>query len=101
QAQTWRVQLRQSDDIVTVLVDDRTGTANPTGPQLAGDRVAAWIRWIHDGSRGGIVWQAVLFLCGLFPPVLAITGEITWLPRRGRRAAIRRATGVPQLGAAE
>src|SRR5262245_33153221 len=101
QAQTWRVQLRQSDDIVTVMVDDRAGTASPSGPQLAGDRVGFWIRWIHDGSRGGIVWQAVIFLCGLFPTVLAVTGVIIWLQRRGRRAAIGRATGVPQLGAAE
>ena len=100
QAQAWRVQLRQSDDIVTVMVDDRTGSATAAGPRLGGDRIASWIRWIHDGSRGGIAWQVIVFLCGLFPTVLAITGVMIWLQRRGRRAALR-ATAIPQLGAAE
>jgi len=106
QAQTWRVQLRQADELITVMVDDRGGGASRASPQLAGDSVAAWIRWIHDGSRGGIVWQVIIFLCGIFPTVLAITGVIIWLQRRVRRAATLRSAGgrageIPQLGAAE
>ena len=106
QAQTWRVQLRQADELITVLVDDRGGGATTASPRLAGDSIAAWIRWIHDGSRGGIVWQVVIFLCGIFPTVLAITGVIIWLQRRGRQAATLRSAGrrageIPQPGAAE
>jgi len=105
QGQTWRVQLRQADEVITVLVDDRGG-ATTASPRLAGDSIAAWIRRIHDASRGGIVWQVVIFLCGIFPTVLALTGVIIWLQRRGRRAAALRSAGgpageIPQLGAAE
>jgi len=106
QAETWRVQLRQTDELIALLVDDRSGGASTASPRLAGDRIAVWIRWIHDGSRGGIVWQVAIFLCGIFPTVLAITGVIIWLQRRGRRAATLRSAGarageIPQLGAAE
>jgi uncharacterized iron-regulated membrane protein len=107
QSQAWRVQLRQGDGDgrLTVMVDDRGGAATVI-PPLAGDRVAAWIRWIHEGSRGGAVWQVVVFLCGIFPLVFAVTGTAIWLQRRARRA--RRAAVAPmpaieasQLGAAE
>jgi uncharacterized iron-regulated membrane protein len=104
QSQAWRVQLRQGegDARVTVLVDDRSGTTTARQP-LAGDRVAAWIRWIHEGSRGGAIWQVVVFLCGIFPLVFAVTGTAIWLQRRARRAANARMPAIEasQLGAAE
>jgi uncharacterized iron-regulated membrane protein len=104
QSQAWRVQLRQGegDARVTVMVDDRSGTATASAP-LRGDRIAAWIRWIHEGSRGGPVWQVVVFLCGFFPLVFAVTGTLIWLQRRARRAAVARmpAIEMSQLGAAE
>jgi uncharacterized iron-regulated membrane protein len=104
QSQAWRAQLRQADVElrVTVMVDDRSGTAT-VSPPLPGDRVAALIRGIHEGSRGGPVWQAVVFLCGIFPLVFAVTGIAIWLQRRARRAAISRMPAIEasQLGAAE
>jgi uncharacterized iron-regulated membrane protein len=88
QAATWRVQLRhpESSDIATVIVNDRDGTARSLPDPLAGDRAARWIRFIHDGSRGGIVWQIVVFLTGVFPPIFAVTGLVMWLRRRSRAA---------------
>jgi uncharacterized iron-regulated membrane protein len=104
QSQAWRVQLRQGEgDVrVTVMVDDRSGAATASEPR-GGDRIAAWIRWIHEGSRGGAVWQVVVFLCGIFPLVFAVTGTLIWLQRRARRAAIARMPAIEasQLGAAE
>src|SRR5581483_315149 len=76
----WRVQLRMPDsrDVVMLTVNDLTGAATRLPDPLAGDRAAQWIRRIHEGSRGGIVWQAVLFLTGVFPVIFVATGFVMW-----------------------
>jgi uncharacterized iron-regulated membrane protein len=90
---SWRVQLRDAaDELITVTVDDQGGVARRLPDPLAGNRAAQWIRWIHDGSRGGAVWQFVVFLTGVFPVVFAVTGLLMW--RRGRRAR-ERVANVP------
>jgi uncharacterized iron-regulated membrane protein len=98
-AATWRVQLRAagSDGIATVLIDDQSGKVTTPPAALPGDRVAQWIRWIHEGSHSGPVWQTIVYMCGVFPPIFAVTGVIMWLRRRpdakrakgSRRAAAR------------
>src|SRR6476659_2658747 len=82
----WRVQLRNavSGETATVMVDDRSGSVERQPAPLAGDRAAQWIRWIHEGSHSGPVWQFAVFLTGVFPLVFAVTGVIMWW--RGRRA---------------
>ena len=97
----WRVQLRRpgSDDLVTVTVSDRTGTATRLPDPLAGDRAARWIRTIHEGSRGGPVWQVAVFLTGVFPAIFVVTGIVMWL--RGRRGRRTLATAEAKLQAAE
>jgi uncharacterized iron-regulated membrane protein len=97
------VQLRhpESSDIATVIVNDRDGTARSLPDPLAGDRAARWIRFIHDGSRGGIVWQTVVFLTGAFPPIFAVTGIVMWLRRRRSRAASARSSAPEVMQAAE
>jgi uncharacterized iron-regulated membrane protein len=87
----WRVQMRQpsSDDIATVLVNDGDASVRSLPEPLAGDRAARWIRFIHEGSRGTVLWQIVVFLTGLVPPVLAFTGFVMWIRRRQRRAWLR------------
>jgi uncharacterized iron-regulated membrane protein len=99
---TWRVQLRDpgSNDIATVIVNDRDGTARSLPDPLAGDRAAQWIRGLHDGSRGGILWQIVVFLTGAFPAIFAFTGSVMWLRRR-RRAAVTKRLSPEVLQAAE
>jgi uncharacterized iron-regulated membrane protein len=81
---SWRVQLRHAEELITVTVDDRSSGVRRLPDPLAGNRAAQWIRWIHDGSRGGPVWQFIVFLTGVFPVVFAFTGILMWL--RGRRA---------------
>jgi uncharacterized iron-regulated membrane protein len=101
----WRVQLRAAGDgeTATVVVDDRSGAAERLPGPLAGDRAAQWMRWVHEGSHSGPIWQVVVFLTGVFPLVFVVTGAIMWW--RGRRtrreAAINRATGRGELQAAE
>lgn len=102
QNQNWRVQLRSDSQagVINVIVDDKSGAANKVIP-LSGDRAAQWIRWIHVGSHTGPVWQVIVFLCGIFPTVFAVTGTMIWL--RSRRTAKAGAAIRPlaQLDAAE
>jgi uncharacterized iron-regulated membrane protein len=101
----WRIQLRKSDggDVVTYLVDDRTKTARAMPDPLTGDRVAQWIRWLHEGSHSGPVWRWIVFLTGVFPPVFAVTGVMMWLRGRRQRRALRADQPAPEgnLQAAE
>jgi uncharacterized iron-regulated membrane protein len=78
----WRVQLRTaSGDNLSVTVDDRSGAVERQTP-LKGDRIAQWIRWVHEGSHLGPVWKTIVFFCGALPPLFAVTGVIMWLRRR-------------------
>lgn len=94
----WRIQLRKSEggEMATYLVDDNSGVVQALPDALAGDRAAQWMRWIHDGSRGGRLWQFVVFLTGALPLIFAVTGVTMWL--RGRRT---RTAGVATRSAAE
>lgn len=83
----WRVQLRTQDgDIVTAFVEDRSGLVRLQEAPLAGDRAAQWVRWLHEGSKGGWLWRLIVLLTGLMPPVLGITGIVMWLRRRRNRS---------------
>ena len=101
----WRVQLRlpASDESITVTVDDRSAAVERQADPLAGDRAAQWMRWIHEGSHSGTVWQAIVFLTGVFPLIFAVTGVVMWW--RGRRSrrmmAEGRTAATGELQAAE
>jgi uncharacterized iron-regulated membrane protein len=60
------------------------GRGGDTGGQ---DPLSRWMRKIHDGGETGIVWQTIIFLAGIAPAVLGITGLVMWQRRRGRRLA--------------
>jgi uncharacterized iron-regulated membrane protein len=100
----WRIQLRKADsgEITTVMVDDRSGAVERSPDPLAGDRAAQWIRWIHEGSHSGPVWQFVVFLTGAFPLIFAVTGIIMWWRGRRSRASLAAGrAGAGELQAAE
>ncbi|MBX9847567.1 MAG: PepSY domain-containing protein [Xanthobacteraceae bacterium] len=102
QSGAWRVQLRegQSEHLTTVMVEDRSGNARRV-ESLSGDRVALWIRWIHEGSHSGVVWQALVFLCGILPTLFTVTGLLIWLRKRKAKRTLEPKIGtVPQVEAA-
>ena len=96
----WRMEMRGRDDAFTVTVDDQSGQAKVIAPQ-SGDRAAAWIRWIHEGSHSGPLWAAVVFLTGIFPTVFAVTGIMMWLRKRSDRRARNARSAEAQLRPAE
>jgi uncharacterized iron-regulated membrane protein len=98
------VQLRNalSGETATVMVDDRSGNVERLPGPLAGDRAAQWIRWIHEGSHSGPIWQFAVFLTGIFPLVFAVTGVIMWWRgRRTRKEVAGRTSTQGELQAAE
>jgi uncharacterized iron-regulated membrane protein len=86
-ALNWRVQMAEHGEALSVTVDDRSGQSTVTRLQ-PGDRTAAWIRWIHEGSHSGPVWAVIVFLTGVFPTIFAVTGIIMWLRKRADRKAL-------------
>jgi uncharacterized iron-regulated membrane protein len=99
-AGAWRVQQRGPDGESNVLVDDRSGARSKVTPQ-SGDKIAQWIRWIHEGSHSGFLWQFVVFLCGVLPTGFVVTGTMIWLRKRRAKAVERGPEAVPQWDAAE
>lgn len=80
QKSEWRIAFA-GDVPPIVTVDDASGLA--TRSPVQHEDTARLVRRIHDGTRMGIVWQTIIFLGGLFPAILAVTGIIMWW--RGRR----------------
>lgn len=87
----WRVQLKPqgAKDPVTVQVADATGKAKPDRGATR-DPISRLMRNVHDGVGMGIVWQVIIFLGGIAPVLLSLTGVVMWLRRRTRRQAMTR-----------
>ena len=45
-------------------------------------------RW-HDGTGMGIAWQVIIFLGGIIPALLSVTGIIIWWRARTPRQKAR------------
>ena len=52
------------------------------------ETLARLMRRIHDGNQMPFVWQVIVFLGGLLPAVLAVTGFIMWWRARTWRAQL-------------
>ena len=74
--------LRTADGQISV--DDATRAVTREPAPASG--VARLMRRIHDGTGMGIVWRVVIFLGGMIPVGLAVTGVIMWWRARGWRA---------------
>jgi len=74
-----------------VRVADTTGATRAVPPQR--ETWARLMRRVHDGDGMSFVWQLIVFLGGLIPAALAITGVVMWWRARGWRAdlAVRKA----------
>ncbi|WP_305096850.1 PepSY-associated TM helix domain-containing protein [Croceibacterium aestuarii] len=76
----WTLRYEGLDGPVTVA--DATGQAMPP-PPAEPESTARLMRRIHDGNGMPVWWQVLIFLGGLVPVALAVTGVMMWL--RGRR----------------
>jgi uncharacterized iron-regulated membrane protein len=84
----WTVSYEtQPMRVVTVADDSGTAALERT---RSGVGVARWMRRIHDGTDMGWLWQTIIFLGGVMPAVLGITGIIMWWRARGWKADLAR-----------
>jgi uncharacterized iron-regulated membrane protein len=77
---------------VSVAVDDAGDTARLQPPARQGEggqSLARLMRQIHDGDDMPFVWQIVIFIGGIVPAVLAVTGIIMWWRARGWRGELK------------
>lgn len=80
----WRLTFEGTYGRWEAAVNDRSGAA-AARPPAGGPTL---IRRLHDGTGMGLVWQILIFLAGLIPAALAVTGIVMWLRSRGWRAAL-------------
>ena len=82
---SWKVSFAGTQ--ASVGIDDATGAAK-VDPARS-EETARLMRRIHDGTGMGLAWQVVIFLGGLLPAILAVTGTIMWWRARRWKAALR------------
>ena len=70
-------------------VDDASGEVTPARPAQPETLARTMRRW-HDGTGMGAVWQVIIFVGGIIPALLAVTGIIMWLRTRGWRRDLGR-----------
>ncbi|MGN6279891.1 MAG: PepSY-associated TM helix domain-containing protein [Sphingomonas sp.] len=72
----------------TLTLDDRSGaiTTAPSGPRGGATSLSGIMRRLHDGEGMGAVWQTIIFIGGILPSGLAVTGIVMWWRARSWRA---------------
>jgi uncharacterized iron-regulated membrane protein len=88
----WRVSFGgEGGKPEMVSVDDDSGQATAAAPDRRRSGVVRLNRNLHDGEGMSLVWQVIIFLAGLMPTILGVTGIWMWLRMRRirQRAAAR------------
>jgi uncharacterized iron-regulated membrane protein len=88
----WKIGFKRQGGNAEVAVKDGAATATPPSPPQPETLARVMRRW-HDGTGMGPIWQIVIFLGGIIPALLSITGIIIWWRARkprGRAADHRR-----------
>ncbi|HEX9965765.1 MAG TPA: PepSY-associated TM helix domain-containing protein [Allosphingosinicella sp.] len=87
----WKVAFRRAGGPAELAVDDSSGATTPPKPPRP-ETTARLMRRLHDGTGMGPLWQTIIFLGGMIPALLAVTGILMWLRDRRRRRAQESAT---------
>jgi uncharacterized iron-regulated membrane protein len=85
----WKISYSAGSARAEVLVGDSDAAVAPA-KAAAPESVARLMRRIHDGTGMGALWQTIIFIGGLIPAGLAVTGVLMWLHVRRRRSLVER-----------
>ena len=79
----WTVTIKGEGKPQDVKVADSDANASlvPAKPET----FARTMRRIHDGTGMPFAWQVIIFIGGILPALLAVTGILMWLRMRRRR----------------
>ena len=80
----WRVGFERKGGPAIVTVADATAHATPPKPPQPETLARTTRRW-HDGTGMGLAWQIVIFVGGIIPALLSVTGIIIWWRARKPR----------------
>jgi len=86
-APEWTVSVKPADGLaaeVKVGAEDHAAKVEP-GRGEPPETLARLMRRIHDGNGLPLAWQLIVFLGGILPAALAVTGIIMWWRARGWR----------------
>lgn len=89
----WTIQFAADDIRAEVTVTDADAVATPPEPPQPETLARTMRRW-HDGTDMGIVWQVVIFLGGIIPALLSVTGIVIWWRARRARQRSRQAMAI-------
>ena len=84
----WKVSFARDGGPAEITVADATGEAMPPKPPQPETLARTMRRW-HDGTGMGPVWQVLIFLGGIIPALLSVTGIIIWWRARKPRQKAR------------
>ncbi len=80
----WKIGYQRPGSPAEVTVADGAESVKPPKPQQP-ETLARTMRRLHDGTGMGPVWQTIIFLGGIIPALLSITGIIVWWRARSPR----------------
>ena len=89
QSPKWKIGFTRQGGAAEVEIADRGGEVTPPKPPRPETTARLMRRW-HDGTGMGPVWQVIIFIGGILPALLAVTGILMWLRTRRWRSAIER-----------
>ena len=93
---SWKLAFAREGGPAEVEIADSGGKVTPPRPPRPETR-ARTMRRLHDGTGMGTAWQVVIFIGGIIPALLAVTGIVMWLRSRGWRAALARKRAAGRL----
>jgi uncharacterized iron-regulated membrane protein len=89
QSPQWTVAVRDArTGPAEYKVHDQTGAVERQGPRP--ETTARTMRRWHDGDGMGPLWQTIIFIGGILPALLAVTGILMWLRTRTWRGGARK-----------
>lgn len=91
-AAEWKLGFAREGGAAEIIVSDDTLQAKPPKPPKPEPIARTMRRW-HDGTGMGALWQVIIFVAGIVPALLSVTGIIMWLRTRGRRGEMLRRRG--------
>ena len=84
----WKIGFARQGGTAVVPVDDTTASAKPAPPPQP-ETIARTMRRWHDGTGMGPVWQIIIFVGGIIPALLSVTGIVIWWRARKPRQKAR------------